>query len=547
MLKRFLRSTHSSVTFAALLIGIASLLSRLMGVIRDRLLSGTFGASRDLDIYYAAFRVPDLVYNLVVGGVITAAFIPVFTQYLGRHASPDDGVGEEASKLADALISALGLLLVVGGLAGVLLAPWFVPKITPGFNEADAYRVTQLTRLMFLSPFFLGLSNVYGGILQTKRRFAVYALAPILYNVGIIGGTLLLAPRYGIMGPTVGVIAGSFLHLSVQMYAAWRAGYRWSLSRDIAHAGVRKIGRLTLPRLVSLGAAQANLLILTSIASTLGAGSISVFTLANNLQLFPTGIIGVSFAVAAFPAISELAAQHKKEEFGLALARTVKNILFLIIPATVGILLLRAQIVRVVLGTGRFDWGDTIATADALAFFGVSLFAQALWPLLARACFALGDAMSPLWAVIAGVAIERLAAWQLVQHGFSTPGLALAFSIGSIFTTVWVWSSLRHAVGRSLGEAGIIKSAALTSVAALFMAGAMQGAKIVIAGMVDMRTGAGIFTQGLGAGVIGIAVFASAAFIMGSEEARSVVAMYSRRFAPAPVPEVHVEDGSIGA
>lgn len=546
MLRRFFRATTTSVTFAALLIGGASLLSRLIGVFRDRLLSGTFGAGRDLDIYYAAFRIPDFVYNLVVGGVITAGFIPVFTAYLGKDASPEKGVNPEASRLADALMSAMSALLIGGAVIGMAMAPRLVPWITPGFGTADAAQAVMLTRLMFLSPIFLGLSNVLGGILQTKRRFVTYSFAPVLYNVGIVSGTVLLAPRFSILGPALGVVAGSFLHFAAQLIAAMDAGYRPHAAWAPRHIGVKQIAKLTVPRLAGLGASQINLLIVTSIASTLGAGSIAVFTLANNLQLFPTGIVGTSFAVAAFPLIADLAAKGKREEFAAEVSRTTRNILFLIIPATVCLLLLRAQIVRVVLGSGKFDWKDTVATADTVAFFAISLFSQSLWPLLARACFAIQDVFNPLWAVVAGIIVERGLAWKFVSMGLGTPGLALAFSGSSIFVIIWLWVALRHKTG-ALHERDVLRSLVVTSVASVCMAFTMQFIKTALGRALGTQTFLTVLAQGAGAGAAGIAVFAAIAYMLGSEEMRAVVAMYRRKTVPVPVPEIKQEDGSITA
>ncbi len=544
MLKRFWDMTKTSVGGAAVLLGIASLMSRLAGILRDRLLSSTFGAGAELDVYYAAFRIPDLVYGMVIGGIVTAGFIPVFTRYLGEHANPETGVGEGASRLADALLSILGVVLVVGALIGVVAAPWFVPIITPGFDPEQMELAVALTRVMLLNPIFLGLSNVYGGILQTKRRFLIFAFAPVLYNLGAILGTAFLAPSIGALGSVIGVTSGAFLHLVAQVLECRAGGYRFRFIWDPMHEGIRQIARLSLPRFASLGAAQMNHLVITGIASTLGAGSIAVFTLATNLQLFPIGIVGVSFAVAAFPLISELAAKGKTAEFVAAIARTTKHILFLIIPATVLMLLLRAQIVRIVLGAGRFGWADTIATADALAFFSLSLFSQALWPLIARACFAVEDALGPLYAVLAGIAVERTVAWMLVVKGMGTPGLALASSIGSIVTIAWLWFALRSRVG-SLEESSILKSVAITTGAALVMAVVVQLTKGAIGDALGTTTFLRIFAQGIGAGLAGTLAFFATAYALGSGEVRSIMAMYTRRFATVPTPGIRQEDGHI--
>lgn len=544
MLKRFWDMTKTSVGGAAVLLGVASLTSRLVGILRDRLLSATFGAGTELDIYYAAFRIPDIVYGMVVGGLVTAGFIPVFTRYLGSDASPTRGVNERAARLVDVLLSLLGAILALAAVVGLFAAPSFVPIITPGFGPEEMERAVFLTRIMFLSPIFLGLSNVFGGILQTKRRFLVFAFAPVLYNVGILLGTFLLAPRFGIIGPTVGVVSGAFLHLLVQIAACRDAGYRFRFVWDRSHEGVLQIAKLMLPRLASLGSAQINVLIVTGIASTMSAGSIAIFTLANNLQQFPISIIGVSFGAAAFPLITELAASGKHRDFAQAIARATSHILFLIIPATVLMLLLRAQIVRVVLGAGRFDWEATVATADALAFFSLSLFSQALWPLIVRACFALEDTLSPLYAVIAGVVLERLVAWALVANGMGVAALALASSVGSVLVILWIWFAVRRKVG-SLEEGKIVRSAAITTLAALVMAVAVQLTKTGIGTALGTDTFLRIAAQGAGAGIVGIAAFVAAAYLLGSDEIRGILAMSRRKFATLPVSDIRQEDGSL--
>lgn len=541
MWRRFFSSESKSVTSAAALLGVASLLSRFVGVLRDRLLSGAFGAGPELDAYYAAFRAPDFIYNLFVLGAITAGFIPVMSAYMAKS---DDKMDAESRELASALLTMLGAGLVVLAVVGLLVAPIFVPLLTPGFSAAQQAVTVQLTRIMFLSPVFLGLSAVLGGLLQVRRRFFIYALAPILYNIGIIGGTVLLVPTMGIAGVAIGVTAGAFLHYFVQFWACRGLGFRFRFTWKPQHEGVRKIAKMMVPRTASLAVSQVNLVILTGMASSLGAGSIAVFNLANNLQSFPVGIIGVSFAVAAFPLIAELAARKKHADFADALSKTVRSILFLVLPATVALLLLRAQIVRVLLGTGNFDWNDTIQTADTLSFFTLSLFAQALLPLVARAFFAIHDVTTPLVAAIASVVIERLLAVVLISQGMGVAGLALAYSAGSIVNIIMLWLFLRLRMGE-LREKAILKSLALTSIASVLMAVAIQGMKVMVGPMVDMTRFVGIFTQGLSAGLVGIGVYVGAAYLMGSEEAQYVVGLYRRKVSPTRPMEVTQEEETL--
>ncbi|HTM68441.1 MAG TPA: murein biosynthesis integral membrane protein MurJ [Candidatus Binatia bacterium] len=533
MVRKLLTKASGSVTAAAAVLGIASMASRFVGVLRDRLLSGTFGAGRELDAYYAAFRAPDLIYNLFVLGAVTAGFIPVFTRYLAKKDVGEEAMNEEASELGSLLFTMLGVILLVLGVLGALTARWFVRALAPGFDEAGRDLTVKLTRVMFLSPLFLGLSGVLGGMLQTRRRFFIYALAPILYNFGIMAGVVLLSPTMGIMGAAVGVTIGAFLHFLAQLVACRAMGWRFRPAWSARHEGVVQVAKMTGPRMASLAVSQFNVWVLTGIASTVGAGGIAVFNLANNLQSFPVGIIGVSFAVAAFPLIAELAAKGDRKAFVEQLSKTVRTILFLVVPATVALLLLRAQIVRVVLGTGRFDWKDTIDTADTLAYFSLSLFAQALLPLFARAFFAFHDVKTPLVLAAASVVLERSIAWVLVGRGMGTPGLAFAFSVGSVANIVFMWVALRHRIG-DLGEKAVLRTLALTSVAGVAMAAAIQGLKIAVAPVVNMQTFAGIFAQGAIAGCAGIGVYVAAAYLMGSEEARDVVRMYRRKFVPEP-------------
>ncbi|MEY4744663.1 MAG: integral rane protein MviN, virulence factor [Candidatus Parcubacteria bacterium] len=543
MVRRLFTRATGSVTAAAAVLGLATLASRLVGIFRDRLLSGTFGAGPELDAYYAAFRTPDLIYNLFVLGAITAGFIPIFTATLAKDgADGADGIGDAGNELASALMTVLGAGLCVLACLGIAAAPRIVGLVTPGFEPAQRALAVSLTRIMFVSPIFLGLSSVLGGILQTKRRFFIYAAAPVMYNLGIIAGTALLAPAMGIRGSAYGVAIGSFAHFLVQAFACRAIGFRFRLRWAPSHEGVKAIGRLTVPRVAGLAVSQVNLFILTGMASTLGAGGIAVFNLANNLQNFPVGILGVSFAVAAFPLISELAAKGKDEELAVQFSRTSRTILFLAIPATIAFLLLRAQIVRVILGTGRFDWNDTIDTANTLAWFTISLFAQTLYPLVVRAFFAFHDVRTPLATAIFAVVVERSLAWYLLSKGMGAPGLALAFSVGSILDLALLWVLLRHRLG-DLGESRIFRALARMSVAGLLMAAAIQGLKILVADVVDMRTFMGIFAQGAVAATAGVAVYVAAAYLMGSDEARDVVRMYRRRFVPVPAESQLAQEG----
>ncbi|MBU0624826.1 murein biosynthesis integral membrane protein MurJ [Patescibacteria group bacterium] len=532
MLRRFFNKTSSSVTWAAALLGIASLASRFLGMFRDRLLSGAFGAGTELDAYYVAFRAPDLMFALFVGGAISAGFIPVFTRYVAGERAGQ--MGETASIFASRVISVLGACLALFSLVGIATANWFVPLYTSGFSLENQQVAIALTRIMFLAIFFLGLSAVLSGILQTYKRFVVYSLSPIVYNLGIILGVLLLAPTWGIYGVAVGVVFGAFLHMSIQLISVWRLGFCFSWLFNLREPGLREIGRMMIPRTASLALEHVNLIILTGIASTLGVGSIAVFNLALNLQSLPVGVIGASFAVASFPFITELVERGDYHGVKREFSRIVRTVMFLIIPATVAFLLLRAQIVRVVLGTGNFDWSNTIDTADALALFSISMFAQALLPFIVKTFFAFHNVKWPLLVVTFSVIFERLLAWRLVAAGLETSGLVLAFSVSAALRIVLLWVLLRLMIG-ALDEIKIIRSLMIIMVAAVAMGLAMQGIKILVGDLVDMRTFFGVFLQGCTAGTAGLAVYFAVTYFLGSEEARQLAGSLTTRLAPVSV------------
>ena len=395
MFKKIFNIKTSTITSAAVVIGAASLISRVLGIFRDRVLAGEFGAGETLDVYYAAFRIPDLIYNIVVLGAISAGFIPVFSFLLKRDKVFGilPGKQDQAWRLVSNLLNIMVLGLIVICAVMIILADNLMKFVVPGFAGEQFELAVKMSRIMFLSPILLGISAVLGGVLQTFKRFFIYSLAPIVYNVGIIIGALFLVNWFGIYGLAWGVALGAIMHMLIQLGATIGLGWRPQFVIDFKDESMITIFRMMVPRTMSLAISQINLLVITIIGSTLAAGSITVFNFANNLQYFPLGIFGISFAIAAFPTLSELVS--KKDEFINSLSATLRQILFFIIPSASLLIILRAQIVRAVLGSGKFSWSDTVATMDTLAFFSISLFAQALIPLLTRAFYARQDTKTP--------------------------------------------------------------------------------------------------------------------------------------------------------
>jgi len=530
MIRRLLNGESKTITSAAIIVGAASLASRFLGVIRDRILAGTFGAGDVLDTYYAAFRIPDLIYNLIILGALSAGFIPIFTQLLEKENK------EKAYQLANEILNILiiGLFLLCGVL--FIFAPQLMPLITPGFNPEKMSMTINLTRIMFLSPLLLGISSVFGGILQSFKRFLVFSLAPILYNVGIIFGALVFVKFWGVYGLAVGVILGALLHLLIQIPTSVYLGFRYKPILKFKDESLKKIGRIMIPRTLTLAINQINLVVITIIASTLIAGSLSVFNLANNLQIFPVGIFGISFAIAAFPTLSALAIKEDKKDFIESFSNTTREILFFMIPATALMLVLRAQIVRVILGSGNFTWEDTVLTIDALAMFSISLFAQALIPLLIRGFYAFHNALVPfiigLFSALVNIFLSLFLTKPFSFWGsnfdLGVAGLALAFSLATILNFVLLWIALRIKT-HSLDERKIVWSVLKISVATLAMAAVTQFMKFGIEPYFGTRTFIGIFLQGLIAGLVGIAVFIVVGLALRSQEMSTFVNSIRRR------------------
>ncbi|MDD4333430.1 MAG: murein biosynthesis integral membrane protein MurJ [Patescibacteria group bacterium] len=519
MIKKIFSGQINSITVAAALVAFSSLASRLLGVFRDRILAGQFGAGDTLDVYYAAFRVPDLIFNLLILGALSAGFIPILTGLIKSPLDKAKGFifGEEnkeawifSSNLLNILVVSLFILCGFG----IVFAPGFVRLMTPGFSLEKQELTVALTRIMFLSPIFLGISSVFGGILQSFKRFFVYSLSPIMYNIGIIIGALYFVPIWGIYGLAIGVVFGAFLHMIVQLPSVYGLGYKYKFIFDWRNGNIKKIWNMMVPRTMSLAISQINLVVITIIASTLASGSLSVFNFANNLQVFPVGIFGISFAVAAFPTLASTA--FNRTELVKNFSLTTRQILFFVIPSMVLLLTLRAQIIRVVLGAGNFDWEDTILTIQTLGYFSISLFAQSLVPLLIRMFYARHNSKTPFFIGLATAAANVLLAFYFARH-MGVAGLALAFSFANILNFVLLWLAL-HFELETMDEIKILVSSIKFSASAVGCGLAVQGTKYFIAPLVNMTKLWGILAQGAIAGLFGIIVYIAMCSMFKSEE-----------------------------
>lgn len=534
MLKQIFSKSIDNITLAAALVATSSLLSRVLGVLRDRILAGAFGAGVALDNYYAAFRIPDLIFNLVVLGALSAGFIPVFTNLIKKR-KEQKGKNNEAWRLVNNLLNSLLILLTLLSVAGIIFSDNLTRLITPGFELEQQQEVAALTRIMFLSPIFLGLSGIMGGVLQSFKRFLVYSLTPIFYNLGIIIGALYFVNIWGLAGLAWGVVLGSFLHFVIQLPTVYNLGFRYRAIISWRDKSIRKIAVMMVPRTMSLAISQINLVVITVIASSLESGSLTAFNFANNLQAFPVGIFGISFAIAAFPVLAENANNYQKLTSNFS--KTMRRILFFVVPATVLIVALRAQIVRVVLGTGNFDWRSTFMTMDALGFFALSLFAQATIPLLTRMYYAKHNSKTPFYFGLISIAVNIVLS---IYFGKSmgVAGLALAFSIANIINFILLWAWLYVKVG-ALDFSRIILSFLKFSFAAVGAGLATQISKFLVWPLIDMTTFIGVFSQLLFSSLVGLLVYLLFCYLLESEELVHFITILKKRW---PFKKIKVGD-----
>ena len=540
--------THT-ITLAAIILAASALLADVLGMLRDRLLAAQFGAGRELDIYNAAFRIPDFIF-IILFGSISAAFLPVFSEFRSKNE-------KDAWRLTNNLLS-LGMVIIA--CLSVLLffvMPFLMPLISPGFSSDEQDMAIKLSRLLLFSPIFFGISSFFSGILHYFKKFLLFSFAPVIYNLSIIGGVIFLAPTLGVWGVVLGVIFGAFMHMLIQLPGVLKVGFLPRFLFFPLHPGVRETFFLLLPRVPSLMIANLNVIAMTAIATTLSVGSLAIFTFADNLRAVPVGIIGVSFATAVFPNLSQAWAKNEINTFFNILSSVIREVLFLILPLAVLFIVLRAQIVRVILGSGRFDWEDTQLTAAALGLFALGIFAQALIPVFLRAFFAIKDTVTPFVVSIFCVSINIALALNMAetlkdqQSGLfvlfsgslslesfsqiSVLALPAAFSISAIIQIILLPLAFRIRYGsffRGEDAAGILKIflAALACGAVAFMA--LRPLAIIL----DLNHFYGIFAQGLIAGLSGGLTYILVSWLLKISELNVFVASFRKQFMPKTIP-----------
>jgi putative peptidoglycan lipid II flippase len=516
-----LASDKRQIARAASIVMVAFALSRALGLLRNVIIAGSFGTSVDMDAYQAAFRLPDILFQLVAGGALGSAFIPTFSGYLAR----DDREG--AWRLTSAVVNLVLLALTISAALAALAAPWLVERvIAPGYDAEAAALTVRLMRVMLISSVIFGVSGVIMGALNAQQHFVLPAAAPLLYNLSIIAGALFLAPSMGVMGLALGVVAGSALHLAVQVPGLLHFRARYTPLLTLRDPGVSQVMRLMGPRVLGLAVVQVNFLVNTNLGSLLGVGAVSALNYAWLLMLLPQGMFAQAVGTAAFPTFAEQAARGERAAMRSALAATLRAVFCLSLPAAVGLAVLRGPLVALLFERGDFDSSSTRLVAGALLFYALGLTAHAGLEIVARAFYALQDTKTPLLvgggAMLLNVALSltlpslfEAAGWQALG------GLALA---NSLATTLEVLGLLWLMRGRLNGLEGrrSLPTLARSAAAAALMGLALAALQWALPDLDALLLGsAGVALGGL--------VYLGAAWALGVEDVRVVVLRIRRR------------------
>ena len=503
-------------------IGLATLVSRILGFIRDMVVAHAFGAGLITDAFLVAFRIPNLFRRLLAEGALSTAFVPVFTEYLTTRSR------EEYQRMLRSLAGTLLLILVVVSLLGMALAPVIVRLMAPGFwaDQGKAALAVHLTRMMFPYLLFVGLAALAMGVLNASRNFFTGALGPAVLNIGMISAVLFLSPqlKHPIFGLAIGVLVGGLGQFLLQLPAVQRQGVSLAPAFDFTHPVLLRIARLMGPTLFGLSVTQLNIFVDTLLASLLPEGSVSFLYYADRIVEFPLGVFGISIATAALPSMAMHAARQDLDGLKRTLNFALRLSCFVMIPASVGIFCLRTPIVRLLFERGGFDRTDTIQTAWALGFYSVGLVAFAGVKIVAQAFYSLGDTRTPVRLAVITMLLNivlNLLFMGPLAHG----GLAFATSCSASVNFLWLLFALRRRSGL-IGGRRLLTSLSRVGAATIAML------PVVLLAL-WMWPSPGVFwvdALWLGVTIITcVLVYSAVAFLLKAEEGPALLLLLTRR------------------
>lgn len=441
MVNKVLKKANKSLTIgsAAAILSGSYLLSGVFGLIRDRLLAAGFGIEGTLDAYFVAFSLPDLIFFILVSGALTVTLLPVLSERLTQ------GNKKSAWEITSSLINVLAVLTLIASVLIFIFADFIITLIAPSFDAARHELAVNITRILALNPFFFSLSSVFGTIQQAYGRFFFFALAPVIYNLGIIFGIVYLSETYGIYGVAYGVVVGAVAQMMIQLLGVVGIGFKYKPHIFWRNKGFRKVIRLIIPRSIDEGIEYLIAVIERAIASGLAVGAVAAYQIAFNLKNYPITLIGTAIATAAFPKISERALSTRTDLLKKEILEVARAILWFAIPTALAVVILRGYIVRLLLG-----FGDA-TIASILGWFAVAIIFQSILRLVTRIFYAKQDTKTPLYASVVAIILNVTLALILVQY-FGVVGLAMAQSIVAIIEVSFLFLVLSKRLGRFVNK-----------------------------------------------------------------------------------------------
>jgi putative peptidoglycan lipid II flippase len=462
------RTRGSSMARNAIIVSAAFILSRVLGLGREVILANQFGTGPEMNAYVSAFRIPDLLFMVVMSGAFGAAFIPVFADFVAR------GDRGRASRLASAILTWSGIgIVALSGVVFLLARPLTDLVVAPGFDAATKDLTVELMRILLLSPIFLGLGIAAKGILEAQNQFTLPAIAPLIYNAAIIAGALYFAPDHGIQAVAWAVIAGAFGHFAVQVPGLIRSGISFRPTLDRTVDGLREVLRLLGPRVVGLAAFQLNFIAVNAFASASDKEHVAAINYAWQLLMLPHGVLALSISTVVFPSLAALYGQGDREGFARMLDRTMRPLLFLSVPASVGLLLVGRPIVTVIFQSGSFDAASTDLVSTPLAWFAVGLVGYGITEILTRVFYATRDTRTPVITGILTIVLNIILCALLVDS-LSHGGLALSLSATTAAEAVILMGFLKVRSGQ------VFAAGFLPWLGKVLLAGAGMGAVILV-------------------------------------------------------------------
>jgi putative peptidoglycan lipid II flippase len=456
----------STRTFArsAAIVGVAAVVSRVLGLVREIVMANRFGTSGEYDAYVSAFRIPDLLFLVIMSGAFGSAFIPVFGSFLAH------GEREKANRLASAVITWTALITIVLGIVAFIFAgPLMRYVVAPDLSSDSIDLAIRTMRWLLISPLLLGLSIAAKGILEAQNLFTLPALSPVIYNLVIVLAAIFLAPSYGIGGVTAGVLVGAFLHLAVQIPGLVSVGMRYTPSLSRTTEGLRDVVRLLGPRIIGQAAFQINFVAINAFASTAGEGRVSGLNYAWQLMMLPNGVLALSISTVLFPTMTRQWELGQVNELKQSLLRALQPLLFLVIPASIGLFVFGEAIVQTIFQTGNFTSESTRLAAQPLALLAGGLVFYGLVEVLARTFYAMKDTMTPVVAGIVIIVINIVISYLVVDR-LGHVGLAMSLSVSTMIEALILLVILRRRIGGFGSRFGVWLTKVIAAAAVMALA-----------------------------------------------------------------------------